>query len=146
MHGGRVLLVEPNPFRGDIFDNGIRLFGRGEHRVTERAADLAGALAVLDRVADGVVDANLVVFPVGLPTEPAETGETADASEIIAQRIEELGLAMRMVGTDESRLSAEWQPAAAAAVDVTLQYPTAPRLVRAFDALADVDALRDVAA
>lgn len=92
MQDGKIVYFEDSEILAETTKAGIDLFGRGRHRIIAHAADLVGALSVLDQVASGEIDANIVLTDGTL--SPGVGGR--DAREII-ERVGELGLNVRTV-------------------------------------------------
>lgn len=129
MDNGRVVHFEDNDQLRDAVEMGLDLYSDGRHQVIGGAANLTGALAVLDQIHAGEVSANVVLTDGNLT--PAVGGSDARA---IRKHIRELGLAVRVIGLSSKTMEA-------CGVEVDADIPkgsfTADKLVSVIDDLAE---------
>ncbi len=92
MHNGKIAYFEDSTVLAASTVRGIELFSDDRHQVVAQAANRGGALAVLDQIASGEVDANIVLSDGNL-----DGGVTGGDAIIIINRIKELGLNVRTV-------------------------------------------------
>jgi hypothetical protein len=131
MHNGRIAYFEDHVGLADLTQNLIETFGEGRHQVVARAADLGGALAVLDQIASGEVEANVIMSDGSL-----SRGTAGSDARTIMGRVEALGLNVKTILM--SNQSAE---AIGVAVDVDLPKgdATGPKLVEVLDSLPELE-------
>lgn len=92
MESGKIVHFEDSVTFAETIGEGIGIFSDGRHEVVAQAANLSGSLAVLDQIASGELEANVVLTDGNL--SPAVGG--ADAVVIIG-RVKELGLNVRTI-------------------------------------------------
>ena len=92
MHNGRVAYFEDNESLARSIIMSIDLFSDGRHKVVAHAADLGGALSVLDQVASGKIDVDIILSDGNL--SPGSGGHDV---RTIMERVTELGLDVKTV-------------------------------------------------
>lgn len=135
MDKGRVVHFEDNDGLRETIARSISMFSDERHQVIGGAANLTGALALLDEIHTGAVNANVVLLDGNLT--PAVGG--SDARKI-RQRIRELDLPVRVIGA-----SGETMEANGVEVDIDLGPKmigfrpslTGSKIVEAIDSLED---------
>lgn len=126
MNNGNVVHFEDSHSLADSVKRGLELFSDGRHKIVGGAANLAGSLAVLDQIASGEVQANVVMFDGNLGT-----GNDALA---ISAHITELGLPVRTIGAGGHSME---DLGVEVDVDLTKRDFTVSRLVEILDSLDD---------
>jgi len=92
MNNGRIAYFEDNLSLAASMQDIVDIYSDGRHEVVVHAVDLSGALAVLDQMAAGEIDANVVLSDGNLSDSVG--GRDARA---IMERVQELGLGVRTV-------------------------------------------------
>ena len=131
MNNGRIAYFEDNLILAASIQDTVDIYSDGRHQVVVHAADLSGSLAVLDQIAAGEIDANIVLSDGNLSNSVG--GHDA---RVIMERVRELGLGVRTV-----LLSSQTSEDTGVSVDVAILKAdmNGDKLVEILDGLADIE-------